>query len=498
MEGNRLTDENGKPIVPVARDDPYSWVKGEVREIASWFSDVESVAELGDPLLWVREGRDIKLQFVPCSSGDRVFHKGEGWAYFYMYTTLFIDLGVRFPVSQFECGVLSQMKCAPTQIHPNAWGFIRAFEVLMDYLGQEPLLEAKGVRKGGLVTLNGCQGRTLFMLYKSSYKDFKAMYVKVTSPEEEFPFYVDECLLERFPLYWYSEPVQILGMNEVDEKSAMVIDFLDQYVCTREPLSVNKLVRWEKEKEFVSEYLETTTEGLKNFFKMKSERELSTSNVVKSEQGVVKRVISVKRRRAEGEASGKSKVIDLTTARCCGKEDLSSVWSEHYPLPILAEEHFQSKVYAARLLCLGRYEELEAKREAERRREKTVELEKDMEKKVRRMEEEVAQKEKSLLEAQNENLLLKEKVSKLEKDKTDLELRVVELCGQKKDAETSKENHGYDMLLVGFERAKRQAEFFFPQLEFDKLDPIKVVHNGALVDDDEVDAEGGGDHDLEV
>ncbi|MED6175458.1 hypothetical protein PIB30_078574 [Stylosanthes scabra] len=174
-ESKSLIDENGKPTVPISSTDPYSWVKGEVREIASWFSDTESVAELGDPLLWVREGRDIKVQFVPCSTGDRVFHKGEGWEYFYTYTTLFIDLGVRFPFSQFEYGVLSQMKCAPTQIYPNAWGFIKALEVLMDYLGQEPLLE-------------------------SSYKDFKTMYVKVTFPEEEFPFYVDECLLERFPL----------------------------------------------------------------------------------------------------------------------------------------------------------------------------------------------------------------------------------------------------------------------------------------------------------
>ncbi|MED6183426.1 hypothetical protein PIB30_037772 [Stylosanthes scabra] len=369
------------------------------------------------------------------------------------------------------------------------------------------------------------------MLYKSSYKDFKAMYVKVTSPEEEFPFYVDECLLERFPLYWYSEPVQILGMNEVDEESAMVIDFLDQYVCTREPLSVNKLVRWEKEKE-------DNNWGFEEF--LQNEERKSEQGVVINQPLEKKRVISVKRRRAEGEASGKSKVIDLTTARCCGKEvsleevkvftenqkklhgyvgseDLSSVWSEHYPLPVLAEEHFQSKadfdliesvgemgraqfmqVYAARLLCLGRYEELKAKGEAEQRKEKIVEVEKNMEKKVCLMEEEVAQKEKSLLEAQNENLLLKQKESKLEKDKTNLGLCVVELCGQKKDAEISKENHGYDMLLVGFERAKRQTEFFFLQLEFDKLDPIKVVHNGALVDDDEVDAEGGGDHDPEA
>ncbi|MED6127198.1 hypothetical protein PIB30_085795 [Stylosanthes scabra] len=131
------------------------------------------------------------------------------------------------------------------------------------------------------------------------------------------------------------------------------------------------------------------------------------------------------------------------------------------------------QVYAARMLCIGRYEELRAKRE-------------------------VAQKEKELLELKNDNITLKEKVQSWEKDKLDLESHVVELCGQKKAVEISKENHGYDMLLVGFERAKKQAEFFFPEMKFDKLDPIKVVHNGVLVDDDEVDVKGGGDHDPEV
>ncbi|MED6151321.1 hypothetical protein PIB30_081404 [Stylosanthes scabra] len=74
------------------------------------------------------------------------------------------------------------------------------------------------------------------------------------------------------------------------------------------------------------------------------------------------------------------------------------------------------------------------------------------------MEEEVAQKEKNLLEAKNENLLLKENVSKLEKDKTDLELRVVELCGQKKDAEISKENHGFEDSLESKQQQRRENE----------------------------------------
>ncbi|MED6123626.1 hypothetical protein PIB30_050929, partial [Stylosanthes scabra] len=141
QKGNRQTDENGKPIVPVSIDDPYSWVKGEVREMESWFSDMESVEELGESSLWVWEGSNAKVKFLPCGVEERVFHKGKEWKYFFMYTTVFLDLGVRFPFSEFECGVLSQLKCAPTQIHPNAWAFIRGFEILMEYLGQEPQLE---------------------------------------------------------------------------------------------------------------------------------------------------------------------------------------------------------------------------------------------------------------------------------------------------------------------------------------------------------------------
>ncbi|MED6152982.1 hypothetical protein PIB30_097202 [Stylosanthes scabra] len=393
MDVNRQTDENGKPVVPILGDDPYSWVKG------------------------------------------------------------------------------SQLKCAPSQIHPNAWAFIRGFE-----------------------------GRTLFMLYKSSYKDFKRMFVKVSSVEEKFPFYNDECLLERFPLYWYSEPVQILGMTDVNEESSLVIDFLDQYLCTKEPLSLNRLVKWEKEKDSISEYLDMSTWGLKNFFKWKNEKELSTSNAVKTEQVVVvnqpskrKNTINIKRKRQEEVmVQAKGKVVDLTESRCCGKEisleevkrftenqrklhgyvgeeELTSVWSEHYPLSVVAEEHFPSKtdfdliesvddiaraqfmqVYAARLLCIGRYDELKSRKEVEQKKEESAELQKNMEreKKLQLAVEQVALKEKEVLDLKSENEELKRKVEKLEKDKTGLEARVVKLCVQKKEAETSKEHHGYEMLSL--------------------------------------------------
>ncbi|MED6203938.1 hypothetical protein PIB30_004068 [Stylosanthes scabra] len=449
----RQTDENGKSVVPISVDVRYSWVKGE------------SIAELGDPGLFVQEGSGLELQFLPCSEQDRVYHPGEGWEYFFVYTTLFLDIGVRFPFSEFECG-------------------------------------AKGVRKGGTVILNRVQGKALFGLYRQSYKDFKEMYVKVTCAEDQFPFYLDEYGLERFPLYWYSEPVQILGISKVSRESLEVIEFLENHVCTKELFSLTMVFKWDNEREYAMRYLETTTGGLKNFFKSRAERGHSASNVIKAEERVVvnqppekRRVPSMKRRRAEEGGSNK-KAIDLTSTKCCrkevsleevkciterqkrlhgyaGEEDLTSVWSEHFPISVVAEENFQSKtdldligsvdsitraqfmqVYAARLLCIGRYEELKAKEEAEQKKEKGLEVQKaiEAEKKLQVVTKQLSLKENEVLELKSDIESLKRKLQKVDKDKTDLEARVVELCVEKKELETNKENHGYTMLEIGFER----------------------------------------------
>ncbi|MED6169605.1 hypothetical protein PIB30_022823 [Stylosanthes scabra] len=340
--------------------------------------------------------------------------------------------------------------------------------------------------------------------------------------------------------------------RETDENGKPIVVVGNNYSCVKG--EVRELSSWFLDTDSVEQIGDpstwvregkTTTSGLKNYFKNKSERGFSTSNAVKVEEGIVvskppekKKVLSMKRRRAEEGGSGK-KVIDLTSSKCCGKEvsleevkcitekqkrlhgyvgeeDLTSVWSEHFPISVVAEEHFQSKtdldlidsvdnitraqfmqVYAARLLCIGRYEELKAKEEAEQKKEKGLELQKalEAERKLEVATEQLVVKEKEMLELKTTIEGLKGKLQKFEKDKTELEDRVVELAVEKKEAEQSKADHGYDMMAAGFERARKQAEFFFPDLKFDQLNPIKVVHGGALIDDDEVDLEGGDDHD---
>ncbi|MED6159375.1 hypothetical protein PIB30_041779 [Stylosanthes scabra] len=124
--------------------------------------------------------------------------------------------------------------------------------------------------------------------------------------------------------------------------------------------------------------------------------------------------ISVKRMRAE-ETSRREKLIDLMSSKCCGRD-------------VSLDEHFQSKadfalieeagdmargqfmkVMAARLWCMGRYEELKGKKKMEHKKEESAELQKIMERerKLQLAMEQVALKDKELLDLKSENEELK-------------------------------------------------------------------------------------------
>ncbi|MED6177488.1 hypothetical protein PIB30_098561 [Stylosanthes scabra] len=532
--------------------DVYGWVSASVLEVPSKFLDVGGVRRLGPPSFWVRSGKDVKVDFLPCAPSDRVCHKGEDADWFFMYTCVLAEIGVRFSFTEFECVVLRQLNCAPTQIHLNSWGFIRAFEILMKYFQEEPslalffhLFQAKGVERGIWVALSSHQGRIVFSLFKPSYRDFKNFYIRVRSSDDAFPFFLDEKLSTRFPLYWNERPVKCLGVEELCERDACVSEFLFENLRGGKILTTSVLLRWESDRSMVIRYLETkvpdcNTTSLKSFFKQRAEKEVSSSQVVKVEKGSEvnkpsekKKPISLKRMRKE-EVSGK-KVIDLMEGKCCGRdvvvekvveftksqqglhgfdetENLSSLWSERYPFSIVADEHFQSEVdvdllkrdgkvaaaryvqvQAARLMCISRGLELQALEEENTQRTKKADS-LELEKKLLLATKQVVFKEKENGLLKEENDELRAKIVKLSKDKKDLESRVVEVCGERKEAEMSKKTHGFEMFPVAWDRAKAQAELFAPGVKFDKMDPVKVVYKGELVDDDQVPAEGSDDH----
>ncbi|MED6146600.1 hypothetical protein PIB30_035984 [Stylosanthes scabra] len=490
----------------------YGWVKEGVLEIPSLFVDVESVEQLGSPLLWVRSGQDIKIEFLPCSSVDRVCHEGKGADWFFMYTCVFAEIGVRFPFTEFECAVLRQLNCAPSQIHPNSWAFIRAFEVLMEYLQEEPslglfffLFQAKGVDSGVWETLSSDQGRTVFSLFKATYRDFKKFYVK--------------------------ESGSVFGVEELSERDACLCEFLFENLKGGKILTTSELLKWDSNSGAVIKYLETkvpdcSTAGLKSFFKQRAKREVSTSHVVKVEQGSEvnkpserRRPVSLKRMRTQ-DVFGK-KVIDLTEGRCCSRDvdlekvvefsrsqqglhgfdesdSLSSLWSERYPFSVVADEHFQAKADVDMLKRTGkvaaaRYVQLQALEEESSQKSKRADV-LELEKKLRFATEQVGLKEKENGLLKEENDGLKVTISNLSKDKKDLEGRVVEVCGERKEAEVSKRAHEFEMFAAAWDRAKAQIELLLPGADLEKMDPVKVVYKGELVDDDQVPAEGRDDH----
>ncbi|MED6223089.1 hypothetical protein PIB30_070615 [Stylosanthes scabra] len=443
----------------------YEWVKDAIWCIPSKFVDAEGVRRLGPPSAWVREGEEIIIEFLPCVLSER-------------------------------CAVLRQINFAPSQIHLNSWGFMRAFEILMEYLEEKPSIEV------------------FFHLFQAKGVD-RGMWVR--SSEKSFPFYLDNHLAEKFPLYWSKRAVQCLGVEEFSDRDTDLVEFLFQNLKGGKVLTTSELLKWDSEKESVIDYLESkvpncNTSSLKSFFKQRAEKEVSSSHVVKVEKGSEvskplerRRPVSLKRMRSE-EVSGK--VIDLIGSRCHGKdlsveeavnftksqeglqgfsavEDLSSLWCQQYPFASVAEEHFRSKVdvemlgkvgkvaaaryvqvEAARLLCIGREWEVQAMEEEGTKEDKMAEL---------------IEVEKNLKLAR-------------EQDKSDLENRVVELCGEKKEAEVSKKAQGFEMFAAAWDRAKAQIELFVPGVDLEKMDPVKVVYKGGFVDDDQVPAEGSDDH----
>ncbi|MED6161751.1 hypothetical protein PIB30_063722 [Stylosanthes scabra] len=472
----------------------YEWVKDVVWCIPLKFVDAEGVRRLGPPSSWVREGEEITIEFLSCSPSERVCFKGLGGDWFFMYTCVFSEIGVRFPFTTFECAVLRQINCAPSQIHPNSWGFMRAFEILMEYLEEKPLLEvffhlfrAKGVDRGMWVTLSSHQGRTVFCHFKASYKDFKEFYIKVRSTEDSFPFYLDRHLAEKFPLYWNRKPAQCLGVEELSDRDADLVEFLFLNLKGGKVLTTSELLKWDNDKESVIDYLESkipdcNTSSLKSFFKQRAKKEVSSSQVVKIEKGSEvskplerRRPVSLKRMRSE-EAFGK-KVIDLTGGKCQGKDvSLEEVVRFTKSQEGLHGFTGAEDVEAARLLCICREWEVQSMEEEGSKEDKRAELiESGKNLKLAREQVTLKERENALLKEKNGKL--KAKVSQLCKEKSELENRIAELCGEKKKL-----------------KAKAQIELFVLGVDLEKMDPVKVVYNVELVDDDQVPAEGSDDH----
>ena len=77
-------------------------------------------------------------------------------------------------------------KCSPTQLDPNNWAFIRAFEILMDSLGAIlsigilfSLFQVKDIEKGKSISLSNQSRRKISDFFTSNFKHFKDQFFRI-------------------------------------------------------------------------------------------------------------------------------------------------------------------------------------------------------------------------------------------------------------------------------------------------------------------------------
>jgi len=114
---------NEEAVAPIS-----SWLGEEPLETESTFA-TDGVGEI--PFGSIGEVGDWEL--VLPSTSDRVCSEYENHA-FPMYEVVFKDMGFRLPFSNFQREMLRWTKLSPSQIHPNSYAFMRAFELVCDYL----------------------------------------------------------------------------------------------------------------------------------------------------------------------------------------------------------------------------------------------------------------------------------------------------------------------------------------------------------------------------
>jgi hypothetical protein len=125
-----------------------------------------------------------------------------------VYECFFRDIGLHFPFSIFQVEILNRLEVAPSQLHPNAWGFINAFEIFcwannLEVSSNLFLYLFTPYHLVDFSFISFCQRKdhAFFKLYDDSFPLFKDAYFKVSYVGEDYPFWTGTEGSPLFPLY---------------------------------------------------------------------------------------------------------------------------------------------------------------------------------------------------------------------------------------------------------------------------------------------------------
>jgi hypothetical protein len=100
-------------------------------EVSSTYQSEASVAEFRELYDVSGNFEEEEVILEPVRAGEYVnsIHTTEP-PFFYMYTNFIKDFHLYFPFTEFEGSMLRTLNIALTQLHPNSWAFIKAFELV--------------------------------------------------------------------------------------------------------------------------------------------------------------------------------------------------------------------------------------------------------------------------------------------------------------------------------------------------------------------------------
>ena len=125
----------GSPLSPffgISGD--YSWVKKGIAKVASIYNSLSSVIVMRLQIFLSATGDEGLFECRPCGEEKRVFLVTNSRSIF-VYKTFFTHFHLQLSFIEFQCSVLARLNVTPTQLHPNNWAFVKAFEVLSSFLG---------------------------------------------------------------------------------------------------------------------------------------------------------------------------------------------------------------------------------------------------------------------------------------------------------------------------------------------------------------------------
>jgi len=155
--------------------------------------------------------RDASLKILSLervSAVDCVCHEQEqaGEGFFYMYMCQFLQLHVRLPFDDFSMRVLRLLNVAPTQLHPNTWGYLQAFRLLCLSLylrlSLKCFLYFYDTRPKNLITwlsLVSRSGISILNAFSSSFKHFKDGFFKIVVKQSGRSVFYNEDGSTKFP-----------------------------------------------------------------------------------------------------------------------------------------------------------------------------------------------------------------------------------------------------------------------------------------------------------